>query len=273
MPLLSCLAKCQVRVALDQLLLGRGHALDHVDLAGGQRADADRGLLEEPVGDLVEVGGALVAGVGGRPRVGRVLLVVDLLALGVAVQDERPGADDGRPAGLQVGALERLRRHLRALRGGEEVQDEHVGLLEVHGDGRGVDDLGVLEVLQLGRGDARVVAGDEELVEVGLDGGGVELVAVVEGDAVAELERVGEPVGGRLPRRGQPRQVAALVVVGEQRLEAVPHQQAGLGLGVLVRVEGDRLGLDRPGELAALDGRAVAGGGVLGGGAVAPAEE
>ena len=35
--------------------LGGGHALDHLDLAGGQRADPDRGLLEEPVGHLVEV--------------------------------------------------------------------------------------------------------------------------------------------------------------------------------------------------------------------------
>ena len=65
----------------------------------------------------------------------------------------------------------------------------------------------------------------DDVVEVRLDGGGVEGRAVVEGDALLELEGVLEAVVGDLPRVGQPRLEAAVRVLDDQGVEGVPEDE------------------------------------------------
>jgi len=181
---------------------------------------------------------------------------VHLLALHVPVEDERPGADHVGPAGLEVlRLLQRPGRDLTGVRRGEEVEEERVRLLQRELDGVRPGHLGRLELGELDRGDRRVVAGLDELVEVRLDRVRVEPLAVVEGDVVAQLEGVDAAVRGHLPRLGQPGDELAVGVPRDERVELVEHQQPGLVLAPLVRVEGERLGLDRPGEPVAAGGR------------------
>ena len=77
--------------------------------------------------------------------------------------------------------------------------------------------------------------------EVAADGLGVERCAVVEADALAEVERPRDAVGRHLPALGQARHDLHVVVEADQGLVHHHDDLIGLGVGRVVRVERRRV--------------------------------
>ena len=141
------------------------------------------------------------------------------------------GADDGRRAR------------------GEDGEEGRAGLFEDELDGRGVDDLHRLHVAEevvrervlpqlVGRMLRVDLPLDRELHRLR-----IERRAVVERDALAQLERVPETVLGHRPRLRQPRHhLGALVREHHKRLDDAPPHPVGVEVRHLRRIEVHGLG-------------------------------
>ena len=123
---------------------------------------------------------------GALPVVG-VLLHHELLVAHPLHELERPGADGLGGEGLDALLLERLGRHGQEVGGGDAVDQAGPGLLGDEAHRVVVDDL---DVLHLGpaRRVVRLVRRVLDVVHGGLDGRGIEGLAVVELDALAQRE-------------------------------------------------------------------------------------
>ena len=184
----------QIRVGLDgRPVLGRD-LVREVDHARHDRVGQRRDVGDDPVLHGIEVGLAFLVVV-------RVALELDRGARLVA--DELEGAASDR-LGIQVMArFHQLLRHDRGA-GKRHVDQERPGALaEPEAHGQRIDDLDRLDGLDLR---AVGIAGIRlaQPVEREFDVLGGERIAVVEGDAVAQLEGVGEAVlaTSRRIRRG-----------------------------------------------------------------------
>ena len=183
--------RLQLRVLLDRRQIGRLEPVDHVDVAGAQVRGARARLDDDLERQLVELDLRRVVVV-------RRALEHDRVALAAARVLERPDAH--RVGGeLLAELLELLGRHHHARAVGELRGQRRERRRELDLDRARVDDLDRADRRELGRAAGlleRAVA-----VERRLDGGGVELRAVVELDAVAELDRDGLAVTRDLRQR------------------------------------------------------------------------
>jgi hypothetical protein len=164
--------------------LGR-HALDEVQLAGAQVGQPHRRVRDRRVDDLVEVDRALVPVVG-------VALQHDAVLRHAL--DELEGARADRVgAELVARGLRRLGRdhHAGAVGQLRQQRRERRRQVQAHGGGS------TTSTRRHGRQFAAPVGAGDGLValDVELDGGGVELLAVVEGHALAQLQRQRLAVG------------------------------------------------------------------------------
>ena len=188
---LDDLGHLEAAVVLDAGDVGGGNALDEVELPGAQVREAHGRVDDGLVDDAVEVDLALVPVV-------RVAIEHDAVLRDALDELERAGAH--RVGGeLLACRLGRLGRHHHPRAVGEHREQRRERRREVDAHGRGVDHVDARHHREL----AAAVRALHVLValEVVLDRGGVELLAVVEGDAAAELELerlvIGRPLMGR----------------------------------------------------------------------------
>jgi len=154
---------------------------------------------------------------------------------GKTFEDEGAGAD--RPGGEAIGIFANgLGRDHGQPGLGEHIEEGFVRLAQVGAKGVLVDDFSMRVGDDVAAGEGRFGGGIAHVLEVDEHGFGVEFCAVAEGDVVAQVKRVGEPVGRDVPGFSQPGRSSKIgvavneVVVNEP---AIPrHVEGGDGMGV-----------------------------------------
>ena len=154
---------------------------------------------------------------------------------------------------------DRLRTRDESARHGERVEERSIRLLEVHDGGELVDDFDFVDSPEVegreGEGAGVVVRmlRIEHPVEGELHRVGVERRAVMEAHAVAEVERVGQPVLGNVPGLGEQRlDVEGAGFESCQAVVNVADKPHGVDVGELTGIEGCGLGHQANDERSAL---------------------
>ena len=233
------------RLSFDEVgrQLGGLQPADDVDVAGLQGRGHRAGIPDEAVGHLVEIGQLRIP----------VLLVAGHLHPVPAVPGhelERPGPDR-----LGRGVFVALHRQHDRIPLGHVDDEQGVRILQGQLQGglvRRFDFFNDAEELGVGV----LGAFGRAALEVPLGHRGVEGLAVVERDALAQLEGVDLAVGRDVPLEGQTRDVFAGPVDLDQAFENVGVDHAVDGRrGARGRVEPRRFVRDTDGEVSALFGR------------------
>jgi hypothetical protein len=220
--------------------VGLGEVVQEIELTGLEREALGDRMEVETVGDGVKVGQA-------RAEVGVVPHKAQCDATFPVLEAKRASATRNP---CVAGAVESVgadgtRRGL-----GQDVQEGGVGLAQVHGNEIESLDHDVLEACveslegTWGRRMQHALDGSGDVVSG-------ELAAVVETDAWAEPEAIGESLVGELPARGEGRDEGALEVVIHEAIEEEEKNGLGDGIGGQCGVEGAEVGSGCKGQCAA----------------------
>ena len=235
----------------DLLALRDRHVLVALHLSRQQRVGARTGVGRHPEGHRVETGDLVAAEAADvvEPRIG--LVAVIAAQLHVAVGDEffhliRAGADRRNCWGrafsycfgmIVIGTVN------------TDTASRNVGVGCFSDDDERVR-IGRLEMIDAG--EHRTVHADAlEAAERGHHVGGGHLLAVVEGDALAELEGERAVIGAGALGAGELQHRLHVLVARHQRLEHVHRDVAGGGGGGGVLIKPGDVGLQRVGEVPA----------------------
>ena len=237
--------RLHVRVGEQRAAAGDGELRDHVDLARLQREHARLLLAVEADLGRVRVRLALLVPVLG------VLAERRALPLRELVEDERARAVHGLlVVAVVVGGQDDRVVVVRA----QQVRERAVRRLERELDRGGVGGLRAVLGQEAGEGRQRLgrAVGVGEAVDRGGDVLGRHLLAVVELDALADLERPHRGVLVGLPALGQARHRVELGVRPDEVLAALREHREAAVVGDRDRVDRAGRRVDRRGDVAAL---------------------
>ena len=206
--------------------------IDEVDFAGFQGGDAGGGVWDEAMDQALDLGGAAIGEEGGRPVIGVEPLDDDLGAIRPGDEAERAGADRGAGEALVAEFLHGGGRDGRQCRVREAGQGGAEGLGVADADGVRVDHVAAGIGAELGDGAFAGEFGIDDAVIGEFRGGGVEWRAVVEADALAQLEGDAQAVLRHLPACGEAGIEFVAAVAGDQRVEELADElpfMAGAG--------------------------------------------
>jgi hypothetical protein len=238
----------EARVALEAGNVGRRGPLDEVELARLQVGEPDGAVDDRQIDDAVDVDLALVPVV-------RIALDDDAVLRNALDEAERSRAD-GIGAELFAGCLRCLRRDHHSGAIGELREERRERCRKVDAHGHRIDDVDARHGGEL----AAPVGAGHRLVplEVVLDGGGIELLAVVERHVRPDLHRQRLVVRRPLVGRRELRDDGELLVdveelVAQRREHDAPDERAGECRIEHVRILGEseaerRLGVGGRGE-------------------------
>ena len=220
----------RLAAGIDEVHRVRRHVLHDVDLAGEKRGEARRELGDEAEGDLLDLGLALPVVVVARDD--QLLVAYPLREL------EGPRARGLGGQSLDA-LLEGLGRHRHEILQGDAVDEPRPWLVGDEAYRVGIDDLDFLHQCPA-RQVVRLVGGVLDVVHGRLDALGIEGLAVVELDALAQGE-LPRGVVHHLPRDGEhgDRLVALRIAVDQPIVHVLDH--------VVGRPVHDGVGQERPG--------------------------
>ena len=232
--------KTCTRLSLRKLRdVGGRHVLDHLHVAGQERRDA-RGVLRQQAQRHL-----LPRRLAAPVRV--VARELDAIALRVAHELVGPGADR-RLAGVEI-VGGRLRRGLRDDRDLRHVGGhQRIGRRGLEPDRQRIDDDHLLDLLRVGGERRRAVRHRRHALDRGDDVGRGEVAAVVELDALAQLELPRQRVD-RLPFGREPRLELRLLVALHEVAEDVGGDVVVRREVVIVRIDGGDVGAEADGQI------------------------